>query len=109
MAGFEALLIKTYAGAFAEAAGATLRMKQTVALDATTAEVHSDVTTRGGRDPIALNYRLALQDDQWKVVDVSVLGVWLVPTYQTQFAQVMERTGGIDGLVQTLEERSKAR
>jgi phospholipid transport system substrate-binding protein len=107
MDGFEALLIKTYAGAFAQAPGATFRMKRTIALDATTAEVHSEVTLRGGRDPIALNYRLAMEDDRWKIVDVSVMGVWLVATYQTQFAQLLERTGGLDGLVQALEERAK--
>ncbi|WP_280155041.1 ABC transporter substrate-binding protein [Piscinibacter sp. XHJ-5] len=105
--GFEALLIKTYAGAFAQAAGATFRMKRTIALDATTAEVHSEVTLRGGRDPIALNYRLAVEDEHWKIVDVSVMGVWLVATYQTQFAQILERTGSLDGLVQALEERAR--
>jgi phospholipid transport system substrate-binding protein len=107
MAGFEALLIKTYAGAFGQAAGATYKMKQTIALDATTVEVRSEVTARGGRDPIALNYRLVQQDDTWKIVDVSVLGVWLVATYQTQFAQVVERTGGLDGLVQALEQKAR--
>jgi phospholipid transport system substrate-binding protein len=107
MDGFEALLIKTYAGAFGQAAGATFRMKQTIALDATTAEVHSEVTVRGGRDPIALNYRLAVEDDHWKIVDVSVMGVWLVATYRTQFAQMLERTGSLDGLVQALEEHAR--
>jgi phospholipid transport system substrate-binding protein len=107
MAGFESLLIKTYAGAFAQAGGATFRMKQTIAIDATTVEVRSEVTARGGRDPIALHYRLVQQDDAWKIIDVGVLGVWLVPTYQTQFAQVVERSGGIDGLVQALEAKSR--
>jgi phospholipid transport system substrate-binding protein len=107
MDGFEALLIKTYAGAFGQAAGATFRMKQTIALDATTAEVRSEVTVRGGRDPVPLNYRLAVEDDRWKIVDVSVMGVWLVATYQTQFAQLLERTGSLDGLVQALEERAR--
>jgi len=107
MDGFEALLIKTYAGAFGQAAGATFRMKQTLGLDATTAEVHSEVTVRGGRDPIALNYRLAVEDDRWQIVDLSVMGVWLVATYQTQFAQLLERTGSLDGVVQSLEERAR--
>ncbi len=108
MAGFEALLIRTYAGALSEAGGARFRLKRSAAVDASTTEVWSDVTVRGGREPIALNYRLALQDDRWKIVDVSVLGVWMVATYQTQFARVMERSGGIDGLIQELEARSKA-
>jgi phospholipid transport system substrate-binding protein len=107
MAGFESLLIKTYAGALGQAAGATYKVKQTIALDATTAEVRSEVKARGGREPIALSYRLVQQDDTWKIVDVSVLGVWLVATYQTQFAQIVERSGGIDGLVHALEEKAR--
>jgi phospholipid transport system substrate-binding protein len=108
-AGFEALLVKTYAGALNEEAGARFRLKHTSVLEGSRAEVRSDVTVRGGRDPIDLNYRLERQDEQWKIVDVSVLGVWLVPTYQTQFAQQMERSGGLDGLIRALEDRSKAR
>jgi ABC-type transporter MlaC component len=30
---------------------------------------------------------MALEGDDWKVVDVSVSGVWLVPAYRSQFAQ----------------------
>jgi phospholipid transport system substrate-binding protein len=105
MSGFEALLIKTYTGAFAEASGATFRLKQTIALDSETAEVRSDVVLRSGGDPVAMNYRLALRDDQWKITDVSVMGVWLVSSYHAQFTQVMERSGGLDGLIQTLEAR----
>ena len=107
MAGFEALLVKTYEGAFEQAAGAAFRMKQTITIDASTAEVHSEVVARGGHDPIALGYRLALQDDRWRIVDISVMGVWLVPTYQTQFAEVIAGTGGIDGLVQALEAKAR--
>ena len=107
MAGFEALLVKTYEGAFGQAAGAAFHMKQTIAIDTGTAEVRSEVVARGGHDPIALDYRLELQDDRWRIVDVSVMGVWLVPTYQTQFAEVMARTGSIDGLVQALEAKAR--
>jgi ABC-type transporter MlaC component len=46
-------------------------------------------------------------DDRWTIVDVSVMGVWLVATYQAQFAQVLERTGTLDGLVQALEQRAR--
>ena len=107
MSGFEALLIKTYAGAFAQAAGARFRLKSTVAIDATTKEVRSEVAVRGG-DPVVLNYRLSLQGDEWKVIDVSVMGVWLVATYQSQFAQVLQNSG-VDGLIQVLNEKARVR
>ena len=38
------------------------------------------------------------KDDRCKIVDVSVMGVWLAATYQTQFAQFLQRTGSLDGL-----------
>lgn len=108
MSGFEALLIKTYAGALSQAAGAKFRLKPTIALDSTTQEIRSEVALRGGGDPVVLNYRLALQGDDWKVTDVSVMGVWLVPTYQTQFAPVLQNSG-VDGLIQALAEKARMR
>jgi phospholipid transport system substrate-binding protein len=108
MSGFEGLLIKTYAGAFSQAAGAKFRLKRTVTIDSTTQEIHSEVVLRGGGDPVVLNYRLSLQGDDWKVTDVSVMGVWIVPTYQTQFAQVLQNSG-VDGLIQVLAEKARMR
>ena len=108
MSGFEALLIKTYAGALSQAAGAKFRIKSSVAIDLSTKEVRSEVVPRSGGDPIVLSYRLSLQGDDWKVTDVSVMGVWLVPTYQSQFAQVLQ-THGVDGLIQVLAEKTRTR
>ena len=61
----------------------------------------------GRGEPIALNYRLAWRDDRWKITDVSVMGVWLVATYRSQFSQVIEHSGGVDELVRTLEEKAR--
>jgi phospholipid transport system substrate-binding protein len=36
-----------------------------------------------------------------------VLGVWLVETYRSQFAQEIN-TKGVDGLIATLAERNRA-
>lgn len=55
-----------------------------------------------------MGYRLSLQGEEWKVTDVSVMGVWLVSTYQSQFAQVLQ-TSGVDGLIQTLAAKARAR
>ena len=108
MSGFEALLIKTYAGALSQAAGAKFRLKPSITIDSTTKEIRSEVALRGGGEPVVLNYRLSLQGDDWKVTDVGVMGVWLVPTYQSQFAQVLQNSG-VDGLVQVLAEKTRLR
>ena len=106
MSGFEALLIKTYAGALSQAADAKVKLRPSIAIDSTTREIRSEVALRNGGDPVALSYRLSLQGDDWKVTDVSVMGVWLVPTYQSQFAQVLQ-TAGVDGLIQALAAKTR--
>ena len=63
------------------------------------------VSPRGG-EPTQLNYRLEKTAGGWKIIDVNVLGVWLVQNYRTSFAAEIGKSG-IDGLVQTLSARNK--
>jgi phospholipid transport system substrate-binding protein len=53
-----------------------------------------------------LNYRLEKGPSGWKIVDVNILGAWLVFTYRNSFAAEIQK-GGIDGLIKTLAERNK--
>jgi phospholipid transport system substrate-binding protein len=65
---------------------------------------------KGSGDPIQLDYRLEKTPGQgagWKIYNINVLGVWLVETYKSQFAQEIN-TKGLDGLIATLSERNKA-
>ena len=62
---------------------------------------------RGRGEPIQLDYRLEKTPEGWKIYDLNVLGVWLVETYKTQFAQEIN-TKGIDGLIASLVQRNKA-
>jgi len=43
----------------------------------------------------------------WKICNLNVLGVWLVETYRSQFAQEINAKG-LNGLITTLTERNKA-
>jgi phospholipid transport system substrate-binding protein len=59
--------------------------------------------------PIQLDYRLEKTPGEgagWKIYNLNVLGVWLVETYRSQFAQEVNAKG-IDGLITTLAERNK--
>jgi len=67
--------------------------------------VRSEVRGRG--DPVQLDYRLEKTPDGWKIYDLNVLGVWLVETYRSQFAQEINAKG-IDGLIQILSQRNKS-
>ena len=103
---FKTLLIFTYSGAISQIRNQTLEFKPTrIAPEDTEAEVRSSVVQKSG-EPIQLNYRLEKTPNGWKIVDVNILGAWLVQTYRGSFASEIQK-GGIDGLIKTLAERNK--
>lgn len=103
---FKTLLVRTYAGALTQIRDQTLVIRPLrAAAGATEVVVRSEI--RGKGDPIQLDYRLEQTPSGWKVYDLNVLGVWLVETYRTQFAQEIGAKG-IDGLIDALAERNRA-
>ena len=103
---FKTLLVRTYAGALGEVRDQTLSFKPMRSKpEDTEVVVRSEV--RGKGEPIPLDYRLEKADSGWKIYDLNVLGVWLVETYKSQFAQEIN-TKGIDGLIANLVQRNKS-
>lgn len=106
---FKTLLVRTYAGALAQVNDQTVTVKPLRADPADT-EVIVRSEVRGRGDPIQLDYRLEKTPGQgagWKIYNLNVLGVWLVDTYRSQFAQEINARG-VDGLIASLAERNKA-
>jgi phospholipid transport system substrate-binding protein len=102
---FKILLVRTYSGALAEVKDQTIVMKPLRAsAEDSEVVVRSEVKGRG--DPIQLDYRMEKSSTGWKIYDLNVVGVWLVETYRTQFAQEINASG-IDGLITKLSERNK--
>ena len=106
---FKILLVRTYAGALSRVDNVTLSMKP---LRASPADKEVVVRTEimGQGDPIQLDYRLGKTPGVgagWKIYNLNVLGVWLVDTYRSQFAQEISAKG-IDGLIATLAARNKS-
>jgi phospholipid transport system substrate-binding protein len=106
---FKTLLVRTYSGALAQVTDQTISMKPLRANpDDKEVVVRSEI--KGGGDPIQLDYRLEKTPGQgagWKIYNINVLGVWLVETYKSQFAQEINAKG-LDGLIESLAERNKA-
>ncbi|MDO9481247.1 MAG: ABC transporter substrate-binding protein [Hydrogenophaga sp.] len=103
---FKTLLVRTYAGALGEVKDQTVSFRPLRSRpEDTEVVVRSEVRGRG--DPIQLDYRLEKTPNGWKIYDLNVLGVWLVETYRTQFAQEINAKG-IDGLIATLVQRNKS-
>jgi phospholipid transport system substrate-binding protein len=103
---FKTLLVRTYSGALSQIKDQTVSIKPLRAnAGDTEVIVRSEVVGRG--EPIQLDYRMEKTANGWRIYDLNVLGVWLVETYRTQFAQEITARG-IDGLIAALAERNKA-
>jgi phospholipid transport system substrate-binding protein len=103
---FKTLLVRTYSGALGEVKDQTLHFKP-MRMQPTDTEVVVRSEVRGKGEPIQLDYRLEKTANGWKIYDLNVLGVWLVETYRTQFAQEIGAKG-IDGLIASLAQRNKS-
>ncbi len=106
---FKQLLIRTYSGALSQVNDQTISVKPLRASpEDKEVVVRSEIRGRG--DPIQLEYRMEKTPGEgagWKIYNLNVLGVWLVDTYRTQFAQEVN-ANGIDGLITALAARNKA-
>jgi phospholipid transport system substrate-binding protein len=103
---FKILLIRTYSGALSQVKDQTVDVKPLRASAGDTELiVRSEVLGRG--DPVQLDYRMEKTATGWKIYDLNVLGVWLVETYRTQFAQEISAKG-VDGLIASLAQRNKS-
>jgi phospholipid transport system substrate-binding protein len=109
---FKILLVRTYAGALAQVTDQSIAMKpmRGSADDKDVKEILVRTEVKNGANPIQLDYRLEKTPGEgagWRIYNLNVLGVWLVETYRSQFAQEINAKG-LDGLISVLSERNKA-
>jgi phospholipid transport system substrate-binding protein len=106
---FKILLVRTYAGALSQISDQVIALKPLrAAPEDKEVVVRSEV--RGGGEPIQLDYRLEKTPGQgsgWRIFNINVMGVWLVETYKSQFAQEINAKG-VDGLIESLAARNKS-
>lgn len=105
---FQRLLVRTYSTAFKEFQGweisyTPLRMNEG---DRDVA-VHTQVK-RTGAAPVAVVYRMHIQDGDWKAYDVKIEGISLVTNYRSSFAKEVRRSG-MRGLIERITELNDSR
>ena len=106
---YKTLLVRTYAGALSQVNDMVVSVKP-MRGGAEDKEVVVRTEVKGKGEPIQLDYRLEKTPgvgQGWKIYNLNVMGVWLVETYRSQFAQEVNAKG-IDGLIASLVERNKA-
>jgi phospholipid transport system substrate-binding protein len=105
---FRDLLVRTYATALLKYNDEKIvylafRMNP----DDRTTTVKSEVRRTDGGPPIAINYSFYHMDAGWKVYDVTIEGASLVTTYQSTYAERVQREG-LDALIASLARDNKA-
>jgi len=105
---FKTLLVRSYAGALDQVSDQSVVVRPFRG-SPDDKEVLIRTEVRGQGDPVQLDYRLEKTPGEgagWKVYNINVLGVWLVDTYRSQFAEEINRKG-LDGLIGALADRNK--
>ena len=104
---FRQLLIYTYSGALTDVSDQKVEYRPFRADPAdTVVQVDTRIINPRGGEPVQLNYKLDKEAADWKIIDVNVLGVWLVENYRNSFQQEVSR-GGVDGLIKSLTAKNQ--
>lgn len=107
MTEFKVLLVRTYSNALTSYRDQVVRYKPLKAGASDTDVLVRTEVVQPGSKPVQLDYSLEKMDAGWKVYDVTVAGISLVTNYRETFAQEV-RTGGIDGLIQSISNKNKS-
>ena len=102
---FRTLLVRTYATALFEYTGQPINYKQLQMNDeANRALVKTEISVGSG-PAVPLHYRLALNNDEWKVYDITIENISLVTNYRSSYARVV-RVEGMDALIDSLAAKN---
>ena len=107
---FKTLLLGTYGDALAQMDDKVLLVKPLKG-SPDDKEVLVRTEMRGGADTIQMDYRLEKAADAasgWKIYNLNIMGIWLVETYRSQFAQEIS-SKGLEGLIASLSDHNKSR
>ncbi len=102
---FREFVLETYAGRLGTYAGETLEIIQACPLNQNDTMVSTEIQSPDG-PPIRVDYRVRAQPAGLKIIDVFVEGVSLITTQRAEFASVINRTGGVEGLLELLREHT---
>ena len=103
---FENYVAAAYATRLAEYAGEQFKVTGS-RLDGDGAIVSSQILRPAGSAPIKVDWRLIGRNGNYKISDVSVDGISMAVTQRSEFASVIQHSGGqLQGLIAMLREKT---
>lgn len=104
---FKKLIFKTYIAQIKGYSGEKIEyLKETISKSESGnkyALVKTEIKYKG--QDTALDYRMKLEEDQWMIYDVSILGISMVRNYRSQFNSIIKGKKGYKGLVESLKKK----
>ncbi|WP_394754388.1 phospholipid-binding protein MlaC [Crenothrix sp.] len=103
---FQTLIIRAYARAFVEYNDWTIRyLPLDMASNATKVIVKTNVI-QPSIQPVEVNYRMFLNNNEWKVYDIMIDGVSLITNYRSTFADEIQTKGSLSAVIDDLAKRN---
>jgi phospholipid transport system substrate-binding protein len=102
---FEEYVVLAYAQPLSDFSGNTVGVIGSHPEGETMTLVRSEVVGTDGAPAAKVDWRVRKDDDGFKVIDVDLEGVSIVLTQREQLSSVIERAGGITGLIRQLEQK----
>ena len=102
---FQELLVKSYARRFAEYSGESFEVKNVREEGGGHAIVQS-LVVRPSAENVRVDWRIAKQGDDFRIIDVIVEGLSMAVTQRDEFASVIQSKGGkVAGLIDVLRAK----
>jgi phospholipid transport system substrate-binding protein len=102
---FEDYIVATYARRFADYSGETMKVMGSRVTKQNVTVVRTRIHLTKG-DPVQVDWLVSTRNGgDGRIIDVVVAGVSMALTHRSDFAAVIKRDGGIDGLLRQLREK----
>jgi phospholipid transport system substrate-binding protein len=90
---FTQFIEDSYLSKISDYKGQSVAFTKTIQLAPGYIQVNSKVRQPNDGEPISLDYRLKLEDGEWKIYDVTVEAISIVANYRNQFNRVINARG----------------
>lgn len=102
---FGEFVVQTYAERFSGYSGQRMLVERVRPVGSSDVQVSTRIVDPNGTPPVSVDWRVRVRDSQAEVVDVMVENVSMAITYRNEFNSVIQRRGGVSGLLQALRQR----
>lgn len=105
---FEDFIVVTYASRFSEYSGETFEVRSVREESGRDTLVLTEILRPAGGPPFRVDWQVKEKNGMFKIIDVKVEGVSMSIAQRSEFASVIQRHGGVDGLIHQLRDKTKA-